>query len=174
MKILSVVVLILLVVACANPLNRETYRRYTEAGDQALANGRPDLAEQNYYRAAKNVEWGNLSPAEKSGALFNFANAKLRLGKFAEAVPLLLESLALEETVSGPSSAFTMKRHFGLAIAYLGSQQEEKGVPYLLKTVPFATSEEFFSVAERYYPPYQQWLIQHGRSSEASQLQAPK
>ncbi|MFT3867093.1 MAG: hypothetical protein QM715_01220 [Nibricoccus sp.] len=82
-KLFSLTFLILLV-GCANQLNDATYGRYTDAGDLALERGDYVQAEIAYARAAQNVDWGRLGPAAKSGSLFNLANAKIRLKKYAE------------------------------------------------------------------------------------------
>lgn len=168
--LIALIVLAVTLAGCVNPLHEATYARYTEIGDAALANGRPDVAEEAYYRAARNVDWGNLSDAQKSGSRFNLANAKIRLEKFAEAEPLLLESLALEKKISGPQHRFTVKRYFGLAIVYFELGQQEKGLEYLRNTQVMASDPEFEEAARIWYPKYADWLSDQGRDKEAQRL----
>lgn len=116
---------------CANTLIDAAYGRYTQTGDAAMERGDYFQAEFAYARAAQNVDWGALSSAAKSGSLGNFENAKIRLRKYADAEPLLLESLEIEIKISGEQAPFTQKRNIALAIVYLELDQPERGLPYL-------------------------------------------
>jgi len=170
MRNLLPVALLLLVGGCANPLNRVTYERYTDLGDSALAAGDFSRAEAAYARAAYNVDWGLLGDAAKSGSLFNLANAKLRLGKFAEAEPLLLESIRIEEKLANKGDERMQKRYIGLSIVYLELGQIDKGLPYLRKTLPFADNPEFPGLKARSYPAYVEKLEALGRMKEAREF----
>ena len=164
------VVLLLLVGGCANPLNRVTYERYTDMGDSAMAAGDFARAEAAYARAAYNVDWGLLGDAAKSGSLFNLANAKLRLGKFAEVEPLLLESIRLEEKLGNKGDERMQKRYIGLSIVYLELGQIDKGLPYLRKTLPYVDNPGFPGLKTRSYPAYVKKLDALGRTQEADEF----
>lgn len=170
MKHLVAIALVLLLSGCANPLNRVTYERYTDTGDRALAAGEFSVAEAAYARAAYNVDWGLLGDAPKSGSLFNLANAKLRLGKFAEAEPLLLESIRLEEKLGNKGDDRMQKRYIGLSIVYLELGQIDKGLPYLRKTLPYADNPGFPGLKTRSYPAYIKKLEALGRTEEANEF----
>lgn len=169
MKSYTSVLIALLLGGCANPLNLATYQRYTQEGDAALAAGDDVRAEAAYARAAQNVDWGALGEAAKSGSLFNLANAKIRLGKFAEAEPLLLESLRIEEKL-GTTPDLVRKRVIALSIVYLEMDQIDKGLVYLKKTRPFAKDPAFASLIAKLYPGYVEKLEKLGRTSEAAEF----
>lgn len=170
MKDLLILITIFGLIGCANPLNRETYVRYTDTGDAALLRGDYETAEIAYARAAQNVDWGNLGLEEKSGSLFNLANAKIRLGKFAEAEPLLLESVRIEEDLG--NHELTQKRYFGLAIVYLETKQLDEGLVWLRKTLPVAGTPEFRGLSEFLYPKCLLAFEEAGRSSDVLDIEA--
>lgn len=167
MKRLLSLALLFVLSGCANPLNDETYARYTQGGDSAMDRGDFLQAEAAYARAAQNVDWGRLGPAAKSGSLFNLANAKIRLRKFAEAEPLLLESLELEKKISGEQAPLTQKRNIALAMVYLELNQPERGLPYLRQTLVLASSPDFKGLRAKLYPAYVEKLEGLGRFEEA-------
>lgn len=161
--------IVLVLGGCANPLNLATYQRYTQEGDAALDAGDNLRAEAAYARAAQNVDWGALGEAPKSGSLFNLANAKIRLEKFAEAVPLLLESLRIEEMLGSPPNII-QKRFIALAIVYLETDQIDKGLVQLRKTLPFSKDPAFSGPTSKLYPRYAEKLEKLGRTREAAEF----
>lgn len=165
---------LILLVGCANPLNDVTYERYTDAGDSALERGDYVQAEIAYARAAQNVDWGRLGLAAKSGSLFNLANAKIRLKKYAEAEPLLLMSLEIEKKISGEQALLTQKRNIGLAMVYLELDQPERGLPYLRQTLPLAQTQDFAGLKAKLYPSYVEKLDRLGKSEDAMPFRLQK
>ncbi|MBC7366371.1 MAG: tetratricopeptide repeat protein [Undibacterium sp.] len=165
-KIISLAFLLILI-GCANPLNDATYGRYTDAGDSAMNRSDYIQAEAAYARAAQNVDWGHLGPAAKSGSLLNLANAKIRLKKYAEAEPLLLESLEIEKKISGEQAPITQKRNIALAMVYLELEEPERGLPYLRQTLPLAPSPDFIGLKAKLYPSYVEKLERLGRAGDA-------
>lgn len=170
MKRCWILLLAACVAACSSSLTREDYLQFTQVGDDAMGDGRPDLAEDAYTRAAYEVDWGALSSAEKAASRFNLANAKVRMGKYADAEPLLLESLVLYENLSGPGYRFAVKRYFGLAIVYFEAGKHDQGLDYLRKTEPLARDAEFAVLAKTAYGRYADWLDAQDRSAEAAFL----
>jgi len=172
-KLLSLAFL-LISVGCANPLNDATYGRYTDAGDSDMNRGDYTQAEAAYARAAQNADWGRLGPAAKSGSLFNLANAKIRLKKYSEAEPLLLESLEIEKKINGEQASLTQKRNIALAMVYLELDQPERGLPYLEQTLPLAMSPDFIGLRAKLYPSYVEKLERLGKSEEAMPFRMKK
>ena len=111
-----------------------------------------------------------LGDAPKSGSLFNLANAKLRLKKYAEAEPLLLESLLIEEKLGTSDPDVVQKRFIGLSIIYLELGQIDKGLVYLRKTLPVADHAGFPGLRAKWYPAYIEKLEELGRGNEAAEF----
>lgn len=140
-KLLLVLIVSFQVVACANPLNFATSNRYSDACTEAERNGRLDVAEQMCYRALVNVDWGNLGPELKSDKLYNLAKIKRKLEKYDEAISLFQQSLEIEETLSGKTSAKTGRRIAELALIYAEQKRYENGIPLV---------QRLSSIAEQY------------------------
>lgn len=130
----------LLAVSCANPLNQATSNRYGDACSEAERNGQLDVAEQACYRALMNVDWGNLSPEEKSQRLYNLARIKRRLAKFSEAEDLLKQSLAIEEKLTPPSEIKIGRRLVELSVNYAAQDRWNEGARCLDRVLPMAQS----------------------------------
>lgn len=133
---------------CANPVSRVTSDNYAEDCSAAERNGRLDVAEEACYRALVNVDWGNLGPELKSQRLYNLGRIKRQLGKFEEAEKLLHESLALEASLSEPSSLKIGRRNVELAVSLAGQNKWNEGAKYLDLAI---SSIPEFSEAERLY-----------------------
>ena len=131
---------------CANPLNQATSDRYADQCASAESGGRLAEAEQACYRAAVNVEWGNLGPELKSQRLYNFGRIKRKVGKYSEAEGILKESLAVEETLTGPSSLKIGRRLIEISAALAEQKRWEEGTPYLKRVIPIGSG---FSGSER-------------------------
>ena len=132
--------------ACANPLNRVTSDNYAETCAIAENNGKLDVAEQACYRALVNVDWGNLGPELKSQRLYNLGRIKLRLSKFSEAESLFKESLQIEEKLSAPLDVKIGRRLVVLSVSLAGQNKWSEGTPLLERMLPIATQ---FSGQER-------------------------
>jgi hypothetical protein len=125
-----------LLAGCANPLNRATSDRYAQQCADAYRDGLLDVAEQACYRAAVNVNLGNLGPELKSERWYNLALIKRALRKLNEADELLTESLKVEETLSGPSSEKTGRRLAELAAVKYQKAQYTEGFPLMERLAP--------------------------------------
>ncbi|HKW39153.1 MAG TPA: tetratricopeptide repeat protein [Burkholderiales bacterium] len=135
-------------VACANPLNRATSDRYARQCSEAYREGLLDIAEEACYRAAVNVNLGNLGPELKSERWFNLALIKRQLRKLNEAEDLLKESLRVEETLSGPSSEKIARRLAELAAVEYQKAQYAEGYPLMDRLAPMS---ELFSGRDRLF-----------------------
>lgn len=139
MRLLPIVVIgLLLLSACANPLNRATSDRYADTCATAETNGRLDVAEQACYRALVNVDWGNLGPELKSQRLYNLGRIKRKLSKFGEAEDLFKQSLAIEEKLSSPTDPKIGRRLIELSATLAGQGKWDEGAQYLEKAAPIS------------------------------------
>lgn len=134
--------------ACANPLNRATSDRYSESCASEEKSGNLSAAEEACYRAAANVDWGNLGPEQKSEKLYNLARIKRQTGKLNEAETLLKEALSIEEGLTGATSEKTGRRLAELAAVYYQKKQYTDGISYVERLVPLGT---MYVGAEREY-----------------------
>jgi tetratricopeptide (TPR) repeat protein len=136
MRLILLCALVLIVSACANPINRVTYEDYKKQGAQAEAQGNWPAAEQAYYRAAENVRWGNLEPALQSNSLFDLGRAKRKVGKFDESESILKQALALDEKLYGVDAFLTSITISELAATYLEAKKYSEGIPLMIRLEP--------------------------------------
>jgi hypothetical protein len=126
----------ILFAACGNPINLKTASNYYDAAVQAELAGNFSLAEQDYGRALLNAKLGHAADAGISASMYGLGRMKGYLCKFNEAEPLLLESLKLEEGVTGPDSGITTKRLFELARFYFDRGMNAQSLPYFARGIP--------------------------------------
>jgi tetratricopeptide (TPR) repeat protein len=118
---------------CANPINMYTAQRYFDAGTAAEQAGNYQLAHENYYRAYVNTEIGHADGQRKALAMYNLARMKGYLCMKAEAEPLLLNSMAVEEKALSQNGSWYTGRLVETARFYLGFGEYAKAVPYFEK-----------------------------------------
>lgn len=106
--------------------------------ERAVREGRLDAAELLCQRALEDADQGVVAPAVRSQRLFALARIKRQRGKFAEARELLAESLAIEETLSGPHSPGVLRRRIEMSVVLAGQGQWQQGAEVLEKTLPIA------------------------------------
>ncbi len=133
--LLAIVTLSILLAGCGNPINRKTAENYHQWGLEAEWAGNYELAERNYSRALINAQLGHSPDAGIAMASYNLGRVKGYLCKDQEAEKLLLDSLALEEKVTGPESTIITKRLFELARFYYDHAQYEKSEPYYARAI---------------------------------------
>jgi tetratricopeptide (TPR) repeat protein len=158
-------------VACANPINQKTAQNYYDWGLRAELAGEYALAERNYERALINARLGHSPDAGISAAMYSVGRMKGILCKYDEAEPLLLESLKLEETVTGPESGITSKRLFELARFYSDREMYARSLPYFSRGIPLlfklgAESSDPIALAEA-LETYSMALLKSGQRSES-------
>ena len=139
MKPIIVLLSVLLISGCANPLNRVTYDRYWKQGGDAERVGQLGVAEQAYYRALMNVDMGNLEPLLKAQALYNLGCVKRRVGKYTEAEDLLKQSLALDEKILSPEDLDTDRCLIELSVTFSAQEKWSEGSRYLERVFPHAS-----------------------------------
>jgi len=120
---------------CANPINMHTAQKYFDAGTAAERAGNYQLAHENYYRAYVNTEMGHADDQRKALAMYNLARMKGYLCMKAEAEPLLLNSVAVEEEALSQNGSWYTGRLAETARFYLGFGEYAKAVPYFEKAM---------------------------------------
>ena len=73
-----------LLASCTNPINAYTGGRYYEAGGEAERAGDLQLARQNFHRAYRNAQIGNVGPAAEAYAMYEWSRVTGYLGMHAE------------------------------------------------------------------------------------------
>lgn len=135
LKTAAALALLLLTGGCAKDFNASNTARYHDAGMRAeLARDFPQAEE--YYGQA--VVWAGTErvPASLlSLTMYNLGRMKGHACKFDEARELLLTSLALEESASGPASAQVSRRLFELGRLYYDRRLYAESVPYYAQGV---------------------------------------
>ncbi|MFO1324883.1 MAG: tetratricopeptide repeat protein [Burkholderiales bacterium] len=129
-RIAMAAVLVAALSGCANPINQRTATNYYQAAVDAEVAGDYRLAERNYERALVNARLGHSPDAGISAAMYGLGRMKGRACRYDEAEKLLLESLRLEETVTGPKSATTTMRLFEIARLYYDQGKYVASLPY--------------------------------------------
>jgi hypothetical protein len=164
------IVLVLIITGCANPINRVTSDNYTEECARAEARGNLEAAEEACYRALANVDWGNLGEELKSERLYNLARIKRGLAKFDEAEQLLIQSLKIEEKLSGPSSIKIGRRLAELSVNLAAQDRWLEGVPYVERLM--GVTDEFSGYARNFtkeiLQKYSEYLTETGSNEKAA------
>jgi tetratricopeptide (TPR) repeat protein len=137
-KPLCAIIFVLALMSCANPLNRRTYQDYIEAGDQAAASGKLELARSNYARAESNAVIGHLSPQEKEAALFKYGRILGNLCRYDEAEEKFIEANRLNEEVNGVGSERTFGTLVEIGQMNYDIGHYEKAVQYFDKALTIA------------------------------------
>lgn len=118
---------------CTNPVNMYTAQKYFDAGVAAERAGNYQLAHDKYYRAYVNTEIGHADDQRKALTMYNLARMKGYLCMKAEAEPLLLNSVAVEEKALGQNGNWYTGRLVETARFYFGFGEYAKAVPYFEK-----------------------------------------
>ncbi len=130
-----IAVALLLVGGCARDFNTTNTARYHDAGTRAETARDFPQAEEYYSRALIWAGTEKVPPALLSLTMYNLGRMKGHACKFEEARELLLTSLALEESASGPVSAQVSRRLFELARLYYDRRLYAESVPYYAQGV---------------------------------------
>ena len=135
-KILFVCLLTALSTAC----DRQG-ARMDEAAEkcvEALNKGALDAAEQLCTMALGEDNGAGLKPEIRSERLYRLGNIKRAQAKYPEALELMTQSLAIEESLSGPDSPATGARLLRMALIIAAQRQWEDGIGYLERTLSLA------------------------------------
>ncbi|MFI5337291.1 MAG: tetratricopeptide repeat protein [Opitutales bacterium] len=175
MKPITILLTVLLISGCANPLNRVTYDRYWKEGGDAEHAGQLGVAEQAYYRALVNVDMGNLGPLLKAQALYNLGCVKRRVRKYAEAEDLLKQSLALDEKILSSDDLDTDRCRIELCVVFAAQAKWVDGSRYLEQVLPhvsrFSGHEREFTLAA--FKHYSEELRKIGQEERAKVFEQP-
>ena len=165
--------LLMILAACANPLNRVTYQDYKKQGGRAEAQGDWATAEMAYYRAAENVRMGNLEPAYQSTSLFDLGRAKRKVGELDESEDLLKQALAIDERLYGLDGYCTSFTISELAGTYWAAGKLNEGVPLMIRLEPLLKkhSDKYSDQARRFIKQiYQKYADEIGSRPEAEKF----
>lgn len=113
---------------CAAGMQKAYWDAGTGVAIDEERKGDYEAAEIEYKKALWRAE-NMLTPAEVSDSLYNLGSFYRRQQRANEAIPYLIESLRLEETLSGAASDKTGRRVAELALAYLGNGDRGKAAP---------------------------------------------
>lgn len=133
---IRVLLVLLLLAGCMNPVNKATSDNYAEQCTQAEQSGDLNTAENACYRALVNVDMGNLGDELKSQRLYNLARIKRQLGKFSEAENLLKTSIEIESKLSGLKDPKIGRRYAELSVSLAAQNKWSEGVPFVKGLLP--------------------------------------
>lgn len=91
--------------------------------EQAMAQGRLDVAENRCASALDPTGEHPLDAATRSERLFRFGSIKRQLAKYAEAKGPLHESIEIETTLSGADDQTVVRRRLELALVLAGQKE---------------------------------------------------
>jgi tetratricopeptide (TPR) repeat protein len=126
---------LLLTGGCARDFNTTNTARYHDAGTRAEAVRDFPQAEEHYGRALIWAGTERVPASLLSLTMYNLGRMKGHACKFDEARELLLTSLTLEESTTGPSSAQVSRRLFELGRLYYDRRLYTESVPYFAQGV---------------------------------------
>jgi len=133
-------ILILLVGCVSNPSYKSTSDDYAEVCLIAERNNQFKIAEDACQTALHNAKTGNLGKELIAKRLFELANIKRRQAKYSEAIPLLKESLEIENTLSRKINSKIGRVLTEIAINYAALGEWDNGAPYLEKSIPILSA----------------------------------
>ncbi|MEK9969730.1 MAG: tetratricopeptide repeat protein [Ferrovibrio sp.] len=125
----------LAIAGCAKDFNTTNTARYYDAGTRAELSHDYAQAEDYYARALVWAGTEHVPASLLSLTMYNLGRMKGHACKFDEAHELLLTSLALEESTSGPASTQISRRLFELARLYYDRRLYADSVPYFAQGV---------------------------------------
>lgn len=134
-RVSALLALVVLMAGCAKDFNTTNTARYYDAGTRAEAARDFPQAEDLYGRALVWAGTEHVPASLLSLTMYNLGRMKGHACKFDEARELLLTSLALEESTSGPASAQVSRRLFELGRLYYDRRLYAESVPYYAQGV---------------------------------------
>ena len=154
-----ILIALLTITGCANPLNQATYSRYTDEGNRAFVARDFTEAEAAFARAAYNVDWGNLGDAAKAGSLYNLAETKRILRKYTEAEALFLQAALFDVRAWKEDSYERRMLNTAFVLLYLDMHAAAKGWPYLEKTFDKPDSQKYGGNV-RWLEVYREYVVE--------------
>jgi len=171
-RILIVVVLAGLACACDDTASRLDHE--ARLCERAVEIGELELAEEHCQSALGDPDDDILAPQVRSERLYRLASIKRQRAKYAEAAEMLSQSLALEQTLSGPDSPQVASRHLEMSLILAGQGQWQDGARLLEQTVPMAgqLNEKEQTSLVNVLQHYAAQLRKSQQTEQASRLQA--
>jgi tetratricopeptide (TPR) repeat protein len=139
-KILFVCLLTALTASCdrQGPRMDEAAEKCAEA----LNKGALNAAEELCTMALGEDNGAYLKPEIRSERLYHLGNIKRAQAKYPEALELMSQSLAIEESLSGPDSPATGARLLRMGLIVAAQRQWEEGIGYVERTLSLAAHLE--------------------------------
>jgi tetratricopeptide (TPR) repeat protein len=109
---------------------------------EALEVGALRAAEELCTMALGEDNGADLKPEIRSERLYNLGNIMRAQAEYPEALELMSQSLAIEESLSGPDSPATGARLLRMALIVAAQRQWEDGVGYVERTLSLAAHLE--------------------------------
>ncbi len=130
--LVALILVLCWITACANPINRRTYKNYYRAGIQAENMGDLELARKNYSRALANAEMGHLSDYETALIKYEYGRLTGYLCEHTEAEKFLKEALDLYLKMSPGDRApgNLSANYFELAHLFYDTGRKKESVQY--------------------------------------------
>jgi tetratricopeptide (TPR) repeat protein len=127
-KVAALLVVIFLFVGCGSTIQKTYWAANTGVAVEDEKKGDTEQAEKEFKLALQRAR-NHLGQKEISDSLYNIGSFYRKQERLPYAIKYLKESLALEESLSGPSSERTGRRMAELAAAYLMEDNFVDGVP---------------------------------------------
>lgn len=143
MKVANPLLLLLVTVilmGCANPLNRVTYTKYYDWGVGAEQHEDYELAKENYWRALVNARIGNLEPPYHAASSYSLGRMLGILCDHENAEILLLDALKFDKESNGP----VHMSYLELARLKLDQQKYDEAIPYFEQALAIVDNQQFF------------------------------
>ena len=109
---------------------------------EALNKGALEAAEELCTMALGEDNGADLKPEIRSERLYRLGNIKRAQAKYPEALELMTQSLAIEESLSGPDSPATGARLLRMALIVAAQYKWEEGIGYVERTLSLAAHLE--------------------------------
>ena len=132
MKRISVLVLVLLLGACAAPVNRKSSENHAMAAQAALNNGDWDSARRQWAQAVVNAELGNENPRKLATLYYEYGRALGVNCFFDKSSMYLNKAYELDKANSGPVHMSLLE----LARLNYDQKKYSQAVPYYEKLLP--------------------------------------
>lgn len=130
----AVILGLLAVAGCANPLHEATYQRYISQGNSAERSGDYPVAAEAFRRASLNASWGHLGEDYGAYALWKYGRVLLWMGKHPESEEVLKKALEVREAFEKQNPgrpSDTAPVLAAMSELYLKSNRPIEGMPYV-------------------------------------------
>lgn len=160
------------VMGCANPVNKVTYKKYYQWGMTAEQSQDYAKAKENYYRALVNARIGNLDPQDNASAAYSLGRMLGILCDHDNAEKMLLEALQFDEQSHGPVHMSFIE----LARLKLDQGKYSESTAYFEKALPLVDKKEYIDVDPIgfavIFGEYSDALAKTGRQADAEKFAA--